>query len=153
MEEKTLVIIKPHAIRQNLYDPIIKLIEMTGFEQVAHIWKLASPEEVEKHYHDIEKRHGRDVLEQLISQMTSSRMWVAIFRRDNAVQVMRDLIGATDPAKAAAGTIRNQLAEEGESLALAMSQRRAVNNVIHASASKEDFEREFRVWFPNFGAP
>jgi nucleoside-diphosphate kinase len=144
--EQTLVIIKPHAVGTGKISAIEARIREAGFAEVMSTGLIAKDETIRRHYHDIAERYGPEVLEQLVTQMTAGILLVTIYERECAVSVMRELIGATDPAKAAPGTIRGDFCN-GETLAKAKEEGRAVNNLIHASSSPEEFEREKAVWF------
>lgn len=145
MEQETLVIIKPHGMVHQAF--ILAMLKENGFGLLTG--KVLEPDEamIRAHYHDVAERYGPQVLEQLVQQMTEGPLWVGVFSRADAVNYMRELIGATDPEKAEPGTIRRILREGDESIALSKAQGRAVRNMVHASSSQEEYWREFKVWF------
>ena len=126
---------------------ILAMLKENGFSLLTG--KVLEPDEamIRAHYHDVAERYGPQVLEQLVQQMTEGPLWVGVFSRADAVNYMRELIGATDPEKAEPGTIRRILREGDESIALSKAQGRAVRNMVHASSSQEEYWREFKVWF------
>jgi nucleoside-diphosphate kinase len=146
VSQETLVIIKPHGMVHREF--ILGLIQGNGFDLVtSKVLESVDEATIRAHYHDVAERHGPEVLEQLVQQMTEGPLWVGIFDRAEAITVMRELIGSTDPEKAGPGTIRRILREGNESIALSKAEGRAVRNMIHASSSWEDYWREFKVWF------
>src|SRR5271166_63828 len=101
--ERTLCIVKPDAVEKRRAGAILQLIEETGFQIVALKMVHLTRAEAEGFY---EIHRARPFFGELVAFMTRSPAVVAVLQRDGAVTAWRDLMGATDPAKAAAGTIR-----------------------------------------------
>ena len=105
--EKTLAIIKPDAVERNLTGKIIERIESNGFKIVAMKRTRLSKPQAEGFY-AVHKE--RPFFEDLTRTMSSGPVVLMVLERDNAIASWRDLMGATNPAEAAAGTIRKDFA-------------------------------------------
>ena len=130
--ERSLVIIKPDALHTGLGGAIISRLEAKGL-RVAGI-KLVHMDRAmaERHY---AQHRGKAFFDELVEFMTSAPAMAIVFQGENAVQVIRQAMGATDPAKAAKGTIR---ADFGTDL---------TRNAIHASDSVATAEAEIKLFF------
>ena len=130
--ERTLCIIKPDAVEKRKTGAILQCIEEGGFRVCALEMKSLSRRDAEGFY-DIHR--ARPFFGELVQFMTRSPVVVAVLERENAVGAWRDLMGATDPGKAAAGTIRKQFGSNvGE-------------NATHGSDSLENAKREIAYFF------
>lgn len=128
----TLTIVKPDAFGAGKAGKIIALLEEKGFSIVAARAMKMSKEQAGAFY---EVHRERPFYGELVEFMTSSACMPLILRKDDAVSSLRDAIGATDPAEAAAGTVRRLYAESKG------------RNAIHASDSDENAAREARFFF------
>jgi len=130
--ERTLCIVKPDAVERRRAGAILQRIEEGGFKIVAlKMMQLTRPEA--EGFYDVHRQ--RPFFGELVHFMTRSPVVVAVLERENAVTAWRDLMGATDPAKAAAGTIRKQFGSNvGE-------------NATHGSDSIENAAREVAYFF------
>lgn len=166
MIEKTLVLIKPDGVKRQLIGEIIRRYETGGLRVKGLKMLQASSEIVEKHYPNDEqflrilgeksKQAGedvKDVLEQgkmivswLRNFITSGPIVAMILEGDGAVLKARMITGFTDPSQADKGTIRKDLGED--SILKANSEKRPVYNLIHASGTPEEAEKELKLWFP-----
>lgn len=132
MSERTLVLIKPDAVRRGLVGEIIARIERKGLAIEAMVLRHMDGDLADAHYAEhVEKPFYRP----LKAFMTSGPLVAAIISGDEAITVVRNLVGATDGRAAAAGTIRGDLS---------LSNR---ENLVHASDSPESAEREIKLWF------
>ncbi len=129
---RTLTIIKPDAFTGNKAGLILAHLEQQGFRLIASRVIRMSPEQAGEFY-GVHK--GRPFFGELVEFMTSGHCMPMVLERDNAVLALRDAIGATDPAEAAAGTVRKLYAESKG------------KNAIHASDSDENAARESRFFF------
>jgi len=129
---RTFTMIKPDAVENNYIGPILAKINEAGFRIVAMKYTKLSPEGAAKFY-AVHKE--RSFFNELVSYMSSGAIVAAILEKDNAVEDFRTLIGATDPAKAAPGTIRNLFAKSIEA------------NAVHGSDSNENAEIEGSFFF------
>lgn len=130
--ERTLAIIKPDAVGKNLIGKIIDRLEEAGFVVREMRMIRLSDSEARRFY---EVHAERPFYESLVAFMTSDRCVPMMLERRSAVSALRETIGATDPARAAAGTIRQLFAESVE------------RNAIHASDSPENAAREIDFFF------
>lgn len=132
MAEQTLSIIKPDGTARNLIGKIITRFEDNGLRVVAMKRKYLSQREAEGFY---AVHKARPFFGELVQMMSSGPVVVMVLEGDNAIQKNRDLMGATDPSKASAGTIRRDFAKSiGE-------------NTVHGSDSKENALTEIRYFF------
>jgi nucleoside-diphosphate kinase len=132
MSNRTLTIIKPDAFAGNKAGLILAHLEKGGFKLIAsRVMKLTQDQAGE--FYSVHK--GRPFYGELVDFMTSGYCMPMVLERDNAVLALRDAIGATDPAEAAAGTVRKLYAESKG------------KNAIHASDSDENAHREARFFF------
>lgn len=130
--ERTLSIIKPDATRRNLTGRINARFEERGLRIIAQRRLRLSKEMAEQFYAvHAERPFFRD----LVTFMTSGPVVVQVFEGENAVALNRDIMGATNPANAAAGTIRKDFAESIEA------------NSVHGSDSLENARREIAFFF------
>jgi nucleoside-diphosphate kinase len=129
---RTLTIIKPDAFASGKAGKIIAHLEAAGFKLVAaRVMDLATAQ-AEAFY---EVHRERPFYRSLVTFMTSGTCMPIVLERDDAVAELRRVIGATDPAEAAVGTVRKLYAESKE------------RNAIHASDSDENASREARFFF------
>jgi nucleoside-diphosphate kinase len=130
--ERTLSIIKPDATARNLTGAINALIERAGLRIVAQKRLRWSKAQAEKFY---EVHKARPFYGDLVAFMTSGPIVVQVLEGENAVKAYRDVMGATDPAKATAGTIRKEYAENIE------------RNSVHGSDSAKNAATEIALNF------
>ena len=131
--EKTFAIIKPDAVKAKFSGKIIDRIEREGFNIVA-LKKLSLTTAQAEEFYGVHKERG--FFRELVDFMTSGPVIVLALEKDNAVKAWRDLMGATDPAKADAGTMRKEFgANVGE-------------NATHGSDSLENAQIEIKFFFP-----
>jgi len=130
--ERTFVMIKPDAVQRGLVGEIISRFERKGFKIVAMKMIKMTREQAEELY---APHKDKPFFESLIRFATSGPVVVMVIEGDSAIEVVRLMIGATDARKAQPGTIRGDFALDIE------------KNVIHASDSKESFEREHKIFF------
>ncbi len=130
--ERTLSIIKPDATRRNITGEIIAMLEKAGLRVVAQKRIRLTHEQAEEFY---AVHRERPFFSSLVEFMTSGPVVVQVLEGEDAVQRNREVMGATDPAKAAEGTIRRRFAESIEA------------NSVHGSDSPENAAREIRFFF------
>jgi nucleoside-diphosphate kinase len=128
----TLTMIKPMAVQKGYIGPILSKITEGGFKILAMKYTKLTEEQARKFY---EVHKDRPFYNDLVNFMSSGPIVAAILEKENAVQAYRDYIGATDPAKAEAGTIR---ALYGTSLE---------KNAVHGSDSDENAQIEANFFF------
>ena len=130
--EQTLVLIKPDGVAKGLTGEIISRIERRGLQVVALKMMKLSRQMAEQHYSE---HQGKPFFNGLIEFITSSPLVAMIVAGENAVVVVRTMMGATNPVNAAPGTIRGDFA-------LTMGE-----NIIHGSDSVASAEREAGLFF------
>ncbi len=132
MSNRTFTIIKPDSVRKGNFGKIISRIESEGFE-VLGVRKIALSRKQAEAFYAVHRE--RPFYGSLVEYMTSGPVYVAALQRDNAVAELRKLMGATDPTKADAGTIRKEFGESIE------------QNAIHGSDSDENAANEIAFFF------
>ncbi|NLN06066.1 MAG: nucleoside-diphosphate kinase [Firmicutes bacterium] len=130
--ERTFVMVKPDGVQRNLVGEIIRRFERKGFKLVGLKMMQVSGELAAKHYAE---HKGKPFYGELIDFITSGPVVAMVWEGLNAVSVIRSMMGKTNPAEAAPGTIRGDFA-------VFMG-----NNVIHGSDSPESAEREINLFF------
>jgi nucleoside-diphosphate kinase len=130
--ERTLVLIKPDAVGRGLAGEILSRFEGRGLTIRAAKLVLVDRELAQRHY---EEHTEKPFFGELVEFITSAPTLALVLEGESAIGVVRTTIGATDPADAAPGTIRGDLA-------LAMP-----DNLVHGSDSPESAQREIRLWF------
>lgn len=130
----TFTMIKPRAVKNNFVGPILKIINEKGFRIKAMKMTRFTRERAEAFYHI---HAGKFFFNELIDFMTSGPIVAVILEKDNAVEDFRELIGNTNPEKAAEGTIRKLFAEN------------MTANAIHGADSDENALREGSFFFSN----
>jgi len=130
--ERTLILVKPDAFARGLTGEIIARFERKGLALVALRHLTASRETAEEHYAE---HAERPFFGELVDFLTGGPLVALVLEGEQAVAAARQLIGATDPLKAAPGTIRGDLAIE------------IGRNMVHGSDSAESSARETSIWF------
>ena len=130
--ERTLLIIKPDAIERKLIGHIVSRLEKAGFN-ILDMRMVHLTEEKARLFYDIHR--SKPFFEGLIDFMTSGPVMPVLLEKEGAVSDLRTLIGATDPARAACGTLRYEIALDVQ------------KNSVHASDSSETALREVAFFF------
>jgi nucleoside-diphosphate kinase len=131
--ERTLSIIKPDAVAKNAIGQILARFEKAGLKIIAARMLRLSRQDAEGFY---AVHRGRPFFKDLVEFMTSGPVMVQVLEGDNAIQRNRDLMGATDPAKAVAGTIRADFAQSIDA------------NAVHGSDGPDTARVEIAYFFP-----
>jgi nucleoside-diphosphate kinase len=132
--ERTLVLVKPDAMRRALAGEIIARLERRGLELRAARLVTVDRPLAEEHYAE---HTEKPFFGELVEFITSGPTLAAVVEGEGAIKVVRTTMGATNPAEAAPGTIRGDLS-------LSMP-----DNLVHGSDSPESAEREIGLWFPD----
>jgi nucleoside-diphosphate kinase len=133
--ERTLVLIKPDAVRRGLVGEILRRLERKGLTIETMVLRRMDAALADAHYAEHVEKAFYPPLKDF---MTGGPLVAMVLSGDAAVDVVRGLVGATDGRKAAAGTIRGDFS---------LSNR---ENLVHASDSADSAKREIALWFPNF---
>ena len=136
MSQRTLVLLKPDAVRRGLVGEILGRFEAKGLTIETMELRTIDVELADQHYAE---HVERDFYPPLRAFITSGPLVAMVLSGDEAVDVVRGLLGATDGRKAAPGTIRGDLS---------LSNR---ENLAHGSDSPESAAREIKLWFPDLG--
>jgi len=131
--EQTFVMVKPDGVQRGLVGEIVARFERKGLKLVAAKLVQVSKELAEAHYAE---HRERPFFGELVQFITSSPVFAMILEGESAIAVVRAMMGKTNPAEAAPGTIRGDLG-----LTIGM-------NVVHGSDSPESAKREIELWFP-----
>jgi len=130
--QRTLVLLKPDALERGLVGEIISRLEGRGLKIVAMKMIWVDEALAKRHY---AVHEGKPFFEGLVEFITSSPIIAAVFEGEDAVAVVRSAMGETDPARAAPGTIRGDLAQD------------IGRNLVHGSDSEETAEEETKLFF------
>jgi nucleoside-diphosphate kinase len=131
--ERSLVLIKPDAVRRGLVGEILGRFERKGLVVDAMVLRSMDAQLADQHYADHVEKAFYPPLKDF---MTSGPLVAMVVSGDEVIEVVRAMIGSTDGRKAAAGTIRGDFS---------LSNR---ENLVHASDSPESAKREIQLWFP-----
>jgi nucleoside-diphosphate kinase len=172
-KEKTVVIIKPDGVQRSLVGEIIRRYERVGLKLVAIKMAVPSDDMAVKHYYEVggdewiesvgkkaraayEKKglqspyktneeNGWAVLKANAKYLASGPVVAMVWEGNQAVSLVRKLTGGTEPLSSDVGTIRGDFTLD--SYALADIDQRSVRNLIHASGTVEEAEKEMAIWF------
>jgi len=132
MLEKTCAIIKPHAVQEGFAGQIIDLIELNGFK-IEHMRKMQFTEKDAQDFYEVHKE--RPFFGELVDNMIAGPVIVMALSKENAIQEWHDFMGATNPEKAAVGTLRRMF---GKNISY---------NATHGSDAPETARRELKQLF------
>jgi nucleoside-diphosphate kinase len=130
--QRTLSIIKPDGVSKKLIGEVVRIFESAGFKIAAMKMKLLSRSEAEGFYY-VHKE--RVFFQELVEFMISGPVVIMVLEGDQAIKRNREIMGATDPAEAEAGTIRAKWADSKQ------------NNIVHGSDSEESAKFEIGYFF------
>jgi nucleoside-diphosphate kinase len=132
--ERSLVLIKPDAIQRGLAGKIISRLEEKGLKIIAMKMLQMDKELAQRHY---AVHKGKAFFDDLVDFITSSPIIAVVFQGKNAVEIIRQVMGETDPAKARSGTIRGDFGID------------IGHNLVHGSDSPENASKEIELFFQN----
>ena len=139
--ERTLVLVKPDGFERGLTGEVLRRIEAKGYTLAQLQILTPDRERLAQHYAEHE---GKPFYEPLVEFMLSGPVAAMVLEGERCIEGFRSLAGATDPTKAAPGTIRGDLGRDwGPGVQ---------KNIVHGSDSAESAEREIGIWFPGLGA-
>ena len=130
--ERTLVLVKPDGVQRGLVGEVVRRFEARGFRIVGLKLVRAPRATVEEHYAE---HRGKPFFEGVVEYLCSDPVVVLALQGHNAIRACRAMMGATDPAEAAPGTIRGDFATAIEA------------NIVHGSADPDAARRELSIWF------
>ena len=173
-QERTVVLIKPDGVQRSLIGEVIKRFERSGLKLVALKMTVPTVELIEKHYLtdpewprktgektiDSYKKRGKTppsedpleitkiVLENLKKYMSSGPVVIMVWQGLHAVPIVRKITGGTEPLTSDVGTIRGDYTID--SYEISDIDGRAVRNLIHASGTVAEAEKEIQIWFKDY---
>ena len=130
--ERTYLMVKPDGVQRGLCGEIVSRFEKKGLKLIAMKLMVIPKETAENHYGE---HKGKKFYDSLISYITSGPVLAMVWEGENAVSICRNMMGKTNPAESAPGTIRG---DYGMVTGL---------NIIHGSDSVESAEREIKIFF------
>ncbi len=140
MTERSLVLIKPDGFARGLTGEVLARIERKGYRLAALAIVTPTRELLGVHYAE---HQGKPFYEPLVTFMSSGPVTAVVIEGEQCIAGFRSLAGATDPTKAAPGSIRGDLGRDWGTP--------AQENVVHGSDSPESAAREIALWFPGLG--
>jgi nucleoside-diphosphate kinase len=171
-KEKTLVILKPDAIQRSLIGEIINRIERIGLKLVATKFVKPTAELLTEHYGKTDEwyqmkgeqrtkmikenggtvdpkrpvaEYGRDIIRGTIIYMQASPVLAMVWEGNQAVAVVKKIVGVTNPAASDVGTIRGDY--QFDSYSLSDVEQRSIRNIIHCTDNASEADREINIWF------
>jgi nucleoside-diphosphate kinase len=171
MTEQTLVLIKPDGVERGLIGTILERLERVGLKIVAMKMVQPTRDQADRHYALTEewmmgvftkakakyeangqpfpypdhKAYGQSIKDGLVEFLVSSPIVALILEGQQSVALVRKIVGATEPASSAPGTIRGDLSHD--TYALSNAQNRPLRNLIHASGTPDEAKNEIAIWF------
>lgn len=172
MSERTFVILKPDTVQRSLVGEIINRLERTGLKLVAVKMLRADAKRLNEHYgknnawylekgarrvtlmkeagKPLDKKrpaieYGKDIIRGVVRYMQASPMVFMVWEGNQAVAVVKKLVGSTDPTASDIGTIRGDY--QIDSYSLSDIEERGIRNLIHCSDRPTEALREIRIWF------
>lgn len=146
MIQRTFVAIKPDGVQRGLVGEVIRRFENVGLKLIGMKMQWIDKDFAKRHYtEDIAVRRGAHVREMLLDYITEGPIVAMVFEGPHAIEVVRKIVGGTEPKSAAPGTIRGDYTHMG--FAYADSHKKSVKNIIHASGDEKDATYEVALWF------
>ncbi len=133
MSQRTLILVKPDGVQRNVIGEVISRIESKGLKLVALEMRTIDTDTAHSHYAE---HAEKPFFGELVDFITSGPLVALVAEGERAIEAFRALAGATDPVKAAPGTIRGDFALQ------------VAQNIVHGSDSPESAEREIKIFFP-----
>lgn len=144
--EQTLVLLKPDAVDRGLVGEIIQRFERVGLKLVAMKMLVPTHEHATGHYtEDLAIRRGEHVRNLMVDMLVSGPIVAMVLEGIEAVELVRKMVGGTEPKAAAPGTIRGDYSHV--SFKHTDKHNSKLYNLIHASSSEEEAKQEITVWF------
>lgn len=146
--ERTLIILKPDAVQRGIVGEIVSRFERAGFKIIGA--KMLEPD-YDHYYHHYESigtlktRKGEEIFGSTLASMQEGPVIAVVLEGVEAVEAVRKMVGDTQPKTALPGTVRGDYAHV--SYGQAASVRRGVANIVHASATPDEAQKEIAHWF------
>ena len=149
--QRTLILFKPDAVQRGIVGEILTRFERVGLKIVGTKMIFPNKEHFHKHYEGIGKmvtRRGEKAFDMALEFMTQGPVIAMVFEGVEAVELVRKLVGGTEPKSALPGTIRGDYSHM--SFGYADEHNVGIPNLIHASGSVEEAKQEIEHWFSNY---
>ncbi|CCI52354.1 nucleoside-diphosphate kinase [Nostocoides jenkinsii] len=140
MTERSLVLVKPDGFARGLTGEVLARIERKGYRLAALAILTPTREQLAAHYAEHE---GKPFYEPLVAFMSSGPVTAIVIEGERCIEGFRSLAGATDPTKAAPGSIRGDFGRDWG--------KPVQENIVHGSDAPESAAREIGIWFPSLG--
>lgn len=145
--ERSLVLLKPDTLERGLVGEIVQRFERVGLKIVGMKMLLPEVTQAEQHYtEDLAIRRGEHVRKAMVDMLTSGPIVAFVLEGIEAVELVRKMIGGTEPKSSAPGTIRGDYAHTSFKHVDSSSDNK-LYNLIHGSATVEEAQTEIAVWF------
>lgn len=148
MKQSTLILLKPDALKRGLTTEILDFFKERGFHIVRENLVQVDQDKILNHYQEVIDRIGSEDFRQAVLREFVDKTVHAVeiaSEQSDVVAWVRDLIGSTDPVAARPDTIRGLYGED--SMADARAENRMLRNLIHASDSDDNVQKELVLWF------
>ena len=149
--QRTLILFKPDAVQRGIVGEILTRFERVGLKIIGTKMIFPSKDHYHKHYEGIGKmvtRRGEKAFDMALEFMTQGPVIAMVFEGVEAVELVRKLVGGTEPKTALPGTIRGDYSHM--SFGYANEHNVGIPNLIHASGSVEEAKQEIEHWFSDF---
>lgn len=149
--QRTLILFKPDAVQRGIVGEILTRFERVGLKIVGTKMIFPNKEHYHKHYEGIGKmvtRRGEKAFDMALEFMTQGPVIAMVFEGVEAVELVRKLVGGTEPKSALPGTIRGDYSHM--SFGYADKHNVGIPNLIHTSGSVEEAKQEIEHWFSNY---
>jgi nucleoside-diphosphate kinase len=146
--ERTLILFKPDAVQRGVVGEILTRFERVGLKIVGTKMIAPNRDQFYKHYEEIGQvitRRGEDVFNNVLENMADGPIIAMVLEGIEAVELVRKLVGSTEPKSSAPGTIRGDYSHM--SYGYGDEQNKGIPNLIHASGDKDDASKEIPHWF------
>lgn len=146
--QKTLIVFKPDAVQRGIVGEILTRFERVGLEIVATKMLAPDRQHYYRHYEEIGgviTRRGEETFNNVLDVMSQGPVIAMVLEGIEAIELVRKLVGSTEPKSSAPGTIRGDYSHM--SYGYADDKKKGIPNLIHASANAEEAEKEISHWF------
>ena len=138
--QQTLVLIKPDGLKKSLTGNIITELATTDLKIVGSKIVQVTRELAEEHYQHLrEEKFFDELIKYIMGEYHTKRVMALIYHGNNAIKIVRDVVGATNPEKAEPTSIRGKYGR--------ITSKGVFENVVHASENEKEAEREIKLWF------
>lgn len=150
MKNVTFVMLKPDAMEKQLAFSVMMYFERAGIGIDCFDVQTATEPKIRLHYAEHFAKYGEEFARKMLDMFEGKAVVPIVLKGgEDVIERVREIVGATQPAKAARGTIRGDLGD-GDCYERSTAENRVVRNLIHASDSMEAVRREIGIWLPEY---